>query len=252
MPRKIVTMSSPLKGFLYFVDGFVLMFRPGVLRYALWPLLINILIFAVVTMVAIYEFGDLLDWLLSYLPSWLDWLRYLLWPVFALALGLLFFFSFTLVANLIAAPFNAPLAHAVEMHLGQVSGESFGNVPLIRSVMQSFKSELRKLVYIAVRALPLLILFVIPFVNIVAPFLWIAFSAWMLAMEYADYPMGNHELDFRQQKAILKKRRFLSLGFGGTVTLALMVPGLNLIVMPVAVAGATKMWVKELAASRSI
>lgn len=245
-------MSSPLKGFLYFVNGFMLMLKPGVFRYAVWPLIINVVIFAAVTMLAISEFGDLLDWLLSFLPGWLDWLRYLLWPVFALALGLLFFFTFTLVANLLASPFNAPLAHAVEVHLGKVSGQSAGRVPLIRSVLKSFNSELRKLVYIVVRALPLLILFVIPVVNIAAPFLWIVFSAWMLTMEYADYPMGNHELDFHQQMAILKKRRFLSLGFGGTVTLALMVPGLNLIVIPAAVAGATKMWVKELAVNQSI
>ena len=243
-------MSNPLKGFYYFISGFGLMFKPGVFRYALWPLIINVVIFALVTVVAFYQFESLLEWLLSFLPGWLDWLRYLLWPVFAVALGLLFFFTFTLVANLVASPFNAPLAYAVEMHLGQASAQSGVKVPLIRSVLKSVASELGKLLYIVMRALPLLILFVIPVVNIAAPFLWIAFSAWMLTMEYADYPMGNHELDFRQQIKVLKKRRFLSLGFGGTVTLALMVPGLNLIVMPAAVAGATKMWVEELAASQ--
>jgi len=243
-------MSSPLKGFYYFISGLGLMFKPGVFRYALWPLIINVVIFTLVTAIAFYQFESLLEWLLSFLPGWLDWLRYLLWPVFALALGLLFFFTFTLVANLVASPFNAPLAHAVEVHLGKVSAQSGMKAPLIRSVAKSVASELGKLLYIVLRALPLLILFMIPVVNIVAPFLWIAFSAWMLTMEYADYPMGNHELDFRQQMLVLKKRRFLSLGFGATVTLALMVPGLNLVVMPAAVAGATKMWVEELAASQ--
>lgn len=243
-------MPSPFKGFYYFISGFALMFKPGVFRYALWPLVINVVIFTVVTVVAFYQFGSLLEWMLSFLPGWLEWLSYVLWPVFALALGLLFFFTFTLVANLVASPFNAPLAHAVELRLGQVSGKMGGKTPIVRTVLKSVTSELRKLQYIFLRALPLLILFVIPVVNIAAPFLWIAFSAWMLTMEYADYPMGNHELNFRQQMGVLKKRRFLSLGFGGSVTLALMIPGLNLIVMPAAVAGATKMWVDELSASQ--
>ena len=69
-------------------------------------------------------------------------------------------------------------------------------------------------------------------------------------MEYADYPMGNHELDFKSQLAYLKRRRMLSLGFGATVTMALLVPLLNFLVMPAAVAGASKMWVEELSASR--
>ena len=243
-------MSNPLKGFYFFFSGFGLIFKPGIFRYALWPLIINIILFALVTAVAFFQFEHLMEWLLSYLPGWLSWLRYLLWPVFALALGLLFFFSFALVANLVASPFNAPLAHAVEMHLGKVNSRGGERVPLIRSMAKSLNSELRKLVYIILRALPLLILFMIPVVNIAAPFLWIAFSAWMLTMEYADYPMGNHELEFKEQLAILKKRRFLSLGFGGTATLVMLVPFLNLLVLPVAVAGATKMWVEELADSQ--
>ena len=239
-------MSSPLKGFYFFFSGFGLIFKAGIFRYAMWPLIINVVLFAIVTAIAFFQFEHLMEWLLSYLPGWLAWLRFLLWPVFALALGLLFFFSFALVANLIASPFNAPLAHAVEMHLGRVKGRGDERIPLIRSVLKSLSSEFRKLAYIILRALPLLMLFIIPVVNIVAPFLWIAFSAWMLVLEYADYPMGNHEMDFKRQLALLKKRRFLSLGFGAAATLVMMVPVLNLFVLPVAVAGATKMWVEEL------
>lgn len=240
-------MSSLLKGIYYFISGISLMFKPGVFRYAFWPLLINIVIFTLVGIVAYYQFEHLLDWMLSFLPGWLDWLRYLLWPVFALALIMVFFFTFSLVANLVASPFNAPLANAVEQRLGKVSGQSVNSTTFIRSTIMSVVSELRKLLYILIRAIPLLILFVIPVVNIAAPFIWIVFSAWMLTMEYADYPMGNHELDFKSQLRYLKQRRFLSLGFGASVTLALMIPVLNFFVMPAAVAGATRMWVEEFA-----
>ena len=238
-------MSSLVKGFYCFISGIGLMFRPGIFRYAMWPLIINIIIFTLVGIVAYYQFEGLLEWMLSYLPGWLEWLRYLLWPIFALALAFIFFFTFSLLANLVASPFNAPLAHAVEQRLGKVSDTTGSSTPFVRSVLKSVASELRKMLYILLRAIPLLLLFVIPVVNIAAPFLWIMFSAWMLTMEYADYPMGNHELDFKSQLKWLKKRRFLSLGFGATVTLALLVPVLNFLVMPAAVAGATKMWVED-------
>ena len=243
-------MSSLLKGFYCFVSGIGLIFKPGIFRFAMWPLIINIIIFTLLGIIAYYQFDALLEWMLSYLPGWLGWLRYLLWPIFALALAFIFFFTFTLVANLIASPFNAPLAHAVEKRLGGVTMTTDSGTPFIRSVLMSIVSELRKMLYILLRAVPLLILFVIPVVNIAAPFVWIVFSAWMLTMEYADYPMGNHELDFKAQLARLKQRRFLSLGFGATVTVALLVPLLNFLVMPAAVAGASKMWVEELSTDR--
>ena len=59
------------------------------------------------------------------------------------------------------------------------------------------------------------ILFLIPGINLAAPFLWGLFSAWMLAIEYADYPMANHMLRFPEQRKRLRRRRLLSWGFGG-------------------------------------
>ena len=107
-------------------------------------------------------------------------------------------------------------------------------------------SELRKLLYFLLRALPLGLLFLIPGVNIAAPFLWALFSAWMLAIEYVDYPMANHLLHFSEQRRRLRKRRLLSLGFGGSSLLMTMIPLVNFLAMPVSVAGATAMWVHEL------
>ena len=85
-----------------------------------------------------------------------------------------------------------------------------------------------------------------PVVGAVTPVLWFAFGAFMLAMEYLDHPMDNRGFAFKQKLHILRQRRGLSLGFGGTVTLLTALPLVNLIVMPAAVAGATALWVDEL------
>lgn len=98
------------------------------------------------------------------------------------------------------------------------------------------------------RALPLGLLFLIPGINVAAPFIWALFSAWMLAIEYLDYPMANHALHFATQRRILRGNRLLAYGFGGGTLLLTMIPVLNFIAMPAAVAGATALWVEELRA----
>jgi CysZ protein len=219
---------------------------PGLRRYVAMPLLISTLLFSMAIYAGYYWLGVLMDWLLGYLPGWLDWLRYLLMPLFVLTALLLVFYSFTILTNLIAAPFNGLLAEAVEKHLtGQPLDEVGGWQELLKDILPSLFSELRKLLYFLLRAIPLGILFLVPGLNLAAPFLWGLFSAWMLAVEYADYPMGNHQLHFAAQRQRLRHRRLLSLGFGGGSLLMTLIPVANFFAMPASVAGATAMWVRE-------
>jgi CysZ protein len=68
----------------------------------------------------------------------------------------------------------------------------------------------------------------------------------MLAIDYHDYPMGNHQLLFNEQREVLKKKRTLALGFGMATMLATMIPIVNFFVIPAAVAGATALYVNRL------
>ena len=226
--------------------GLRLIRQPGLRRYVAIPVVISVAVFTTGIVVGIQLLEVLLGWLLGWLPGWLDWMRYLLWPVFVLTALLLVFYSFALVTNLLAAPFNGLLAEAVERHLtGAPLEEAGGWQALFRDIVPSLLSELRKLLYFVLRALPLGLLFLIPAVNLAAPFLWALFSAWMLAIEYADYPMANHQLHFAEQRRRLRSRRLLAYGFGGSSMLMTMIPVVNFLAMPASVAGATAMWVGE-------
>jgi CysZ protein len=239
-------MNDAIKGIGYLREGLRLIRQPGVRRYVAMPLLISVVIFSVAIVAGVHWLEILLGWLLGWLPDWLDWLRYLLWPLFALTGVLLVFYTFSLLTNLVAAPFNGLLAEAVERHLdGRTMEDAGGWRALLGDILPSLFSELRKLLYFALRALPLGLLFLIPPVNIAAPFLWALFSAWMMAIEYVDYPMANHRLHFAQQRKRLRGRKLLSWGFGGASLLMTMIPVVNFLAMPVSVAGATAMWVRE-------
>ena len=236
-------LNNPISGAIFLLRGLSLITRPSVRKYVAIPLAINIILFGGLIWFGADQFSSMMDHLL---PT--DWalLRIVLWPIFAVSVLVLGFYTFTLIGNLVAAPFNGMLAEAVERELtGRSIDGPTGLKGIAKDVAGSIGSELNKLRYVLLRMLPLALLFLVPGINIVAPFLWLAFSAWMLAVSYADFPMGNHGLRFRDQRARLGERRWLSLGFGGAVMIGIMVPFLNLLMIPAAVAGATAMWVDE-------
>ncbi len=235
--------NNPVNGAFYFLRGIALIMRPGIRGYVVVPLLINVAVF---TALIYFGAGQLQSFLDGLLPAWLDWLQWLLLPLFLIVVLLIAFFTFNMVANLIAAPFTGLLAEAVERQLTGRGPEEGGWKKMIADIGRTFASELRKLAYIGIRAVPLLLLMLVPGVNVAASVLWILFSAWMLAVAYADYPMGNHGIAFPQQRELLGRRRWLSVGFGGCVMFGLTIPVLNFLVIPSAVAGATAMWVNEL------
>jgi CysZ protein len=239
-------MAQKQSGIHYVLEGLRLIRQPGLRRYVAVPLLVSVVFFSAAIMGLVYWLEALIEWLLGYLPDWLSWLQFLLWPVFFLLCVLLIFYSFSIITNLIAAPFNSMLAEAVEKYLTGQPIETGGWKARTRDIVPSIVSELRKLIYFLLRALPLGLLFLIPGVNLAAPFLWALFSAWMLVIEYLDYPMANHLLHFSEQRKLLRSRRFLAYGFGGGSLLLTMIPLLNFLAMPVSVAGATALWVNEL------
>ena len=239
--------NNPFNGALYFLRGFALIFRPGIRAYVVVPLLVNITVFAALIY---FGAGQLQSFLDGMLPESLEWLKWLLLPLFLIAGLLIAFFTFNMVANLIAAPFNGLLAEAVERKLTGKGPEEGGLKKIVAEIGRTFVSEIKKLGYIGIRAVPILLLMLVPGVNVAASVLWILFSAWMLAVAYADYPMGNHGIAFTEQRNLLARRRWLSIGFGGSVMFGLAIPVLNFLVIPSAVAGATAMWVDQLRDAR--
>ncbi|WP_334107435.1 sulfate transporter CysZ [Methylobacillus sp.] len=237
---------SDFSGPRYVLQGLKLLLSPGLRLFVLLPLLINLALFAAMVYYSTQQFGLWLACLQATLPGWLDFLTYLLWPLFVILLILIIFFTFTLFANLIAAPFNGLLAEKAEVLIrGQDDFPPFSMRELIAMVPRTLGRELRKLMYFLPRALALLLLSLIPGLNLLAPPLWMLFGIWMMCVQYLDYPADNHKLSWRDMMAWLHQKRWKSLGFGASVYLALWIPGLNILMMPAAIVGATAFWVQE-------
>lgn len=235
VPQKHLTGSFH-SGFSYFLRGIALIGKPGVKRFVIIPLLINIGVFVALFWLAGSYFNDLLTYLQSLMPDALRWLAQILWIFFALLAGLFMFFTFTFFTTLIGAPFNGYLAAAVEKHLTGHAPAGSG-CSLLQDIGVMMLSELKKWSYYLLWAIPLFVISI--FISPLAPFLWFVFGAWMFSIEYLDYPMGNHGHSFGSIRRQLAQKRSLSLGYGSAVTVATLLPVFNFIVMPIAVAGAT-------------
>lgn len=240
-------MQNMIKGARYLIQGFSLINQPGVRRFAYLPMLINTLLFSFALWFGLSNFGGWLDALIpNWLPVWLESvLTWIIWPLFVLLLAIIVFFTFSVIANILAAPFNGILAEMVEKN---VTGDSPPEMPwaqMLKDTPKMLFNELRKIAYLLKWLLPLLLLSWIPGLNLFAPLLWLFFSSWTLALDYHDYPMGNHQLGFRQQRDILKKNRGLALGFGAATMVATMIPIVNFLVIPAAVAGATVLYLEN-------
>jgi CysZ protein len=232
------------RGTGYLAKGFSLIKSPGIRSYVLIPLVLNIVLFGGVIWYGYSQLTPLVQSVMSYVPEWLSFLESIIWLLITLMTTIIVFFTFTPIANVISAPFNAIMAEKIEEML---TGKDVNSgVSLMTIIVDSIKSQLGKLVYILLWSIGLFLVSMIPVINIISPVLWVVFGAWLLALEYMDYPMGNHDLTFQQQKDTMKKRRGLALGFGGSVMVLTSIPLLNFIVIPVAVAGATAMWVQQM------
>lgn len=234
-------------GMSYFMSGFSLIQTKGIKRFVLVPLAINVILFITAFYFLFGQIGESITWLINLIPDWLGWLKdalaFILWPLAVISVLLVFALIFGTLANWIAAPFNGLLAEKVERHL---TGQALGNeglMSIIKDIPRTLGREFAKLSYYLPRAIGFLILFLL--IPVIGQIIWFLFTAWMMAIQYCDYAFDNHKIGFADMKRTLQERRTTSMSFGMMVSVTSMVPILNFLVMPVAICGATAMWVDQ-------
>lgn len=235
--------NNPLLALHCLLQGVKLLNHPRLRKYLLIPLFINIVLYSGAFVLGYHSVSALIH---QFIPDWLAWLNWILWPLFFICFLIVGFFTFTLLANLIAAPYYSVLSAKV---LQIISDQS---VPEVEQPWDKvFVGELRRVGYLLLRAVPLLVLFLIPVVNLIAPLLWAVFAAWGIAMEFMAYPLESRGLAFPAQKRFLQQVRWGALSFGGVTGFALTLPVVNLFIGQAAVIGAT-LYVRQLEESGQI
>ena len=151
-------------------------------------------------------------------------------------------------SHIIAAPFNGYLSLSVKRHMtaDSPSNDSDQGRSLILEVLDNLHSEMAKFSYFMIRSIPLLVPFWIPVIQLVAPVIWLLFITWMTSLAYLEYPMANEGMSFAKMRGYLSTYRRIVFGFGLGTLLLMMLPIVNFIAMPLAVTGATKLYLERL------
>jgi CysZ protein len=240
-PQKAKFSPIDHSGASYFFKGFSLIRQKGIRRFVFIPLAINALLFSFAFYFVYLELNTYMESMMSWLPSWLDWLSVVLWPLAVLTILVVFSFIFSTVANWLAAPFNGLLSEKMEAILSGNEAPKGSMLDVVKDIPRTLSREWQKLAYYLPRAIGFfIIMWLLP---VVGQIIWFLFIAWMMAIQYKDYPFDNHKVPFATMKQMLKQKQGISYSFGITVALFSMIPIINLVVMPVAICGATAIWV---------
>ena len=223
-------------GMSYLFRGVRNLSTRGLRRFVLLPLAINFIMFAGLFYLTYHYVLPYAYHYLDKLPSWLSFLSSIFFIIFILSFFLMFLSLFTVFFNLIAAPFNGLLAEKTQKVL---FGSAIPSLSFYQVVLRSMKRQGEFLGYFLPRFLIIGILFFVPFIQPIYPFLWFIFNAWMLSIQYQDFAMDNNLISFKEARRTLARNKMCSLGFGFSINLTSFIPILNFLTMPAAVIAST-------------
>ena len=230
----------------FFLLGLKVLLSSGYRKFILIPLIANGILFVVFAMMLFSLLPSSLQWLISWIPDWLSYMEWFIYSVAGVLFLLIYGMSFSVITNIFAAPFNGLLAEKIQREAGlKLPEESISSV-----IVRTLARELRKLVYFVgygiIVGVCLFFLAMVPFVQLIVPVLALTWMFWCLAIQYLDYAADNNQQSFDQLRKDAKKPFISTFGFGGIVAGLLMVPIVNIFVMPAAVAGGTLLWIKKI------
>ncbi|WP_298623223.1 sulfate transporter CysZ [uncultured Legionella sp.] len=232
-------MNQFIHGMFYMVRGIKHLLTRGLKRFIIIPMALNFILFAGLFYVAYYYLFPYASYYLDKLPSWLSFLSGLFFIIFIICFFLLFLSMFSVVFNILAAPFNGLLAEKTQIMFYNSAPPS---IPFSQMVIRSMKRQGQFLKYYLLHLLGIGLLFFVPFIQPIYPFLWFLFSAWMLSIQYQDFAMDNNLISFKDMLENIKKNKMRSLGFGSFINLVSFIPGVNILLMPAAIIGSTMLY----------
>ena len=239
--REQSNQNSFILGFKYFIKGFSLSTGKGMKRYTFLPIVINTILMIIgYYFIFKYSFDYTGHLISSITPDWLHWIRFILYPVIFVAVILLSFFMFTTITLVIGAPFYSILAEKTESILLNIPTPDIPISQTLKETPAMIWRELAKFVY----RIPIMLLnLVMLFVPVIGQIVIAVTGGWCYALDFTSYGFENNHIPLKATYPALKRYRKTCLIFGICVWLSLLIPFLNLFIIPTAVCGGTALWV---------
>lgn len=228
-----------IEGCFNLFSGMQRLLAEASLRAVLWRIVLLLLVLMLGVGFGTYAFAEYMAglwmptgdaWYWQFLAS-IAWFLAVLLALFTGAV------SFAMLSAVAAAPWLDMLAERTEiLRTGSALGE--GNRGLMRVIVQSLGNAIRPLAGLLLMGLLALAVIWIPLIGQVAAMLiWGYAGIRFLNFELMDTTASRKGWAYKQRKQALRKQRFFWLGFGGTAMFLMLVPLVNLLVIPAAVVG---------------
>lgn len=225
--------------------------HPGLYKYIFVPLLINLLVFSMAAYWGLNFYGGLIG---KYVPQSDAWywllLYYILWIFAILLAAVLVFFTFTVIGNLIASPFNDILSEKTEDLLkGATENATPFSIKLfLKESAQILLDEIRKMSLFVGCMVLLFFLNAIPVIGVLLySVLSFLLTTYFLVVEYTGFVFSRKNLGFKNQRKFISQRKMVCAGFGCSAFLLLAIPFVQFFSIPMGVVGATILYHDALA-----
>lgn len=218
------------------VKGFSLLVSKVELRAVIWRMILLLLVLFVGLTYGVFELSTAIAE--RFIPTgdaWyvdlLAWLLSLFSMLLALVIGVV---SFVTLGSIAVAPWLDELY----VRVGRLNGVELEAkvLPWWKSIGNSIWNSVMPLAtFIPLAALAALLLLVPIYGTIVATAVWSYASLKLLSFEFMDTPAAFQGWKWPERKSQVEENKWYYFGFSGIAMLLLMVPGLNLFVLPAAV-----------------
>ncbi len=242
-------MKDFLFGFTYPFRSLKFFFSHSVLiKYSIAPMLINLLIYG-----SVFIFSY--NWLMGSLEKWLGientevgfWLKFLHTALLIVGFLLVLFVCyllFTILGNIITAPFNEEISQRVEEIV--TTGNAAHKMGFWEDAYISIKGEVQKLIFYLLILLLIFCLNIIPVAgSVLSAIIGVIFSSFYNALDFLDYPMTRKKMRFRDKLKVTSKGKLVTYGFGFTAFLLMFLPVVNVFMKPILVAAGTSLYYEK-------
>ncbi len=225
-----------LNGITTFFAGFQMLLGQASLRAVLWRMTGLLIVLMITLVIGVFFLADYVAQL--WIPEGDAWYWDILaWIAWALAVMLSIIsgvVSFTALGTAAVAPWLDTLASRTEEILGKTSMEN--DASWISQSISSLTHSIRPLFGLLLWGAVALVFLLIPVIGaMIATVIWTYAGIRFLNFELFDTQASRSALNFKARKQHMAEHKWFWLGFGGISMILMMVPVLNLLVIPAAV-----------------
>jgi len=235
----MLSVRRMTKGLSFLVDGLrTLRKYPKLRKWAVIPFIIDgLLVFKGILVGIAFLPGWVasgIGWILPASTGWLFSLLYypVLWLTW-LAFLVVWIYLIYVVASVISAPFNSVLAERTLLELGLVEERPFNMLQWVIVSIKMMITALFKAVVFLILGVLILALSFIPILNIVSSYM----ALLVMSFDSFDYSYEVLELNLRQRMKAFCALFAEATGMSGALAVTLFLPGLTVLISPVAVVG---------------